>query len=143
MKGFTFIELLVVVSIVLTLSVMSSVFYSRFLTQNNVSNVQDQLLSSLRKAQIYAMMERRGGDWGVHYGSNKIVVFQGSTYAGRNAALDEFFDLAGTITITGFIDIIFTRITGLPSSSGIITISGPNNTTKQVIVNSEGVASRN
>ncbi len=148
-RGFTLIELLVVIVIISILGSMSAVFYSRFLTQSNVSSVQDKLLGSFRKAQMYAMMSRQAGDWGVHYESstNKIILFQGSTYGSRNTAFDESTNVASSINFGTFTDVTFSRITGLPkngipSNTPTITITGPNNTNKTIIINSQGVASR-
>ncbi len=143
-RGFTLIELLLVVIIVLTLGAMSAVFYSRFLTQNNVATIQDKFLGSLRKAQMYSMMSRKSNTlpWGVHYESNQITLFQGTSYGTRTTALDEKFTVANSIIISGVTDVIFARTTGIPSASGTITITGPNSTSKTITLNSQGVASR-
>jgi len=140
-EGFTLIELLLVISIVLIIGTFSVIFFSRFLTQNAVSNTQDQLIGQLRKAQVYAMMGRRNGNWGVRFGSNTITLFQGNSYAGRNTAFDETFSQNANISISGFTEIVFTKTTGLPNTTGTYTIIG-NDTSKQIIVNSQGVASR-
>lgn len=148
-SGFTLIELILVVSIMLTLGVMTTVFYSRFLTQSSVSNVQDQLLSSLRKAQMYAMMSRKSSllNWGVNFTGNQIILFQGNSYATKTPGLDETFSVSNTITISGWPagGFIFTRETGIPTPAGptTITINGPNNVSGSITVNSQGVATRN
>jgi prepilin-type N-terminal cleavage/methylation domain-containing protein len=139
--GFTLIELLLVVSIMLIMGTSSVVFFSRFLTQNAVANTQDRLVGQLRKAQIYAMMGKENGSWGVRFESNTIVLFQGNSYAARNTAFDETFKENSSISISGFSEIIFSKTTGIPSVSGTYTITG-NDSSKQVIVNSQGVVSR-
>ncbi|MEK7573852.1 MAG: prepilin-type N-terminal cleavage/methylation domain-containing protein [Patescibacteria group bacterium] len=134
--GFTLIELLLVISIMLTVGSFSVVFFSRFLTQNAVANTQDRLLGQLRKAQMYAMMGKQNGNWGVRFGSNTITLFlQG------NSAFDEKFTENATISISGFSEIVFTKTTGLPSTTGTYTIAG-NDSSRQVTVNSQGVVSR-
>jgi prepilin-type N-terminal cleavage/methylation domain-containing protein len=140
-KGFTLIELLLVVALVGVLGYISIGFYSRFFTQNAVANTTDQLTSELRKAQIYSMMGKQNSSWGVHKGTNQIILFQGSSYTGRNVAFDEIFSVNQNVSLTGLSDIIFSRMTGTPSASPTIVISG-NNNTKTVIVNSQGVVSR-
>lgn len=136
--GFTLVELLLVVSIVLIIGTFSAVFYTRFLTQNAVANTQDQLVGQLRKAQIYSMMGKQNGSWGVKYSSitKKITL-----YLTGNSAFDENFTTNNNITISGFSDLSFARITGLPSTTGTYTITG-NDSSRQVIVNSQGVVSR-
>jgi len=139
--GFTLIELLLVISIVLIIGTFSVVFFSRFLTQNAVANSQDQLITELRKAQIYAMMGRQNGNWGVKFGSNKITLFQGNSYDTRNNAFDETFTQNPNIAISGFSEIVFAKATGLPSTSGTYTITG-SDSSKQITVNSQGIVSR-
>ncbi len=134
-RGITIIELLLVVAIILTLGLMSASFYSRFLTQNAVGNTQNQLVNSFRKAQTYSMMGKQNGVWGVRYASNQITL-----YLTGDSSFDESFDVNNTVTVTTF-DIAFAKITGLPSSTGDITITGGNNT-KIVTINSQGVASK-
>jgi len=142
-EGFTLIELLLVISIISVIGTFSAVFFSRFLTQNAVANTQDQLIGQLRKAQIYAMMGKQNDSWGVIFGSNKITLFKGPSYAGRTPAFDETFSENANISIPSFpaLGIIFTKVTGLPSTTGTYTIFG-NDSSKQVSVNSQGVASR-
>lgn len=139
--GFTLIELLLTIVIITVIGSFSVVFFSRFLTQNAVANTQDQLIGQLRKAQLYAMMGRQNGNWGVAVAAGKIILFQGNTYATRNTAFDETFSVNSNITISGFSEILFSKMTGLPNTSGTYTVNG-SGSSKQVIVNSQGVASR-
>ena len=128
LKGFTLIELLIIVALLSIVSVMSVVFYSRFFTQNAVSNSSDQLVGELRKAQMYSMMGRKNGAWGVTFSANKFILFQGNSYATRNSAFDESFSVNPNINVSGLTELTFARITGIPSANPTITISGNNNT---------------
>lgn len=136
--GFTLIELLLTITIVLILGGMTSPFLARFLTQNNVSNVNEQMSGQIRKAQIYSMMSKKNGSWGVTVNNGKIVLFQGSTFNSRDSALDEIFNLSPNIIISGLTEIVFKKVTGLPNTTQTITISG-NGQTKTIIVNSQGI----
>ena len=140
-EGFTLIELLLVISIISIIGTFSVVFFSRFLTQNAVANTQDRLLGQLRKAQIYAMMGRQNDSWGVDFRSNTITLFKGPSYLDRTIAFDEKFSENANISISGFSEIVFTKTTGLPSTFATYTITG-NDSSKQITVNSQGVASR-
>jgi len=134
-RGITIIELLLVIAIISTLGIFSASFYARFLTQNAVENTQNQLVNSFRKAQIYSMMGKQNGTWGVRYTPNQITL-----YLVGNSSFDEIFDLNDNVTVTTF-DITFAKITGLPSSTVNITITGGNNT-KTVTINNQGVVSK-
>lgn len=139
--GFTFIELFLSVSFVLILLLLAVPFYSRFFAQNDVANTADVLVGSLRKAQLYSMMGRRNGTWGVNYSSNTITLFQGSTFATRNSALDERFSVNSAVTITGLTQLTFVRVTGTPSATPTITVAG-NNNKKTITINGQGVVSK-
>ncbi len=141
-QGFSLIELLVVIAIVGVLGLMTTVFYSRFIIQNSVANMEDSLSATLRKAQMYSMMGKQNSNWGVTLNSGKIVLFSGNTYATRNSAFDETISYNTAISINGFSDVVFTRISGIPNTTPTITISG-NNSTEQVQVNNQGVVLRN
>lgn len=140
--GFTLIELILVVAVISIVAASSTPIYSRFLLQNSVANTADQLIGSLRKAQIYSMMGRQGSSWSVNYSSNTLTLYKGSSFAGRDSSFDETFSINPNVSISGFTDINFARITGLPTPSGVtITTSSGNNQTT-VTVNSQGVVTR-
>lgn len=142
-KGYTLIEVILVMAIVLTVGVGATGFYGRFLTQNAVGNTVDQIVQNFRKAQSYAMESRKSNasGWGVNYASSTITLYQGATYGGRNQALDEKFAINGNITVSpSSFDINFARMTGIPNPVSI-TISGQGNS-KTVTLNSQGMVTR-
>lgn len=148
-RGVTFIELILVVSIILTLSIMSTVFYSRFLMQDSVEHAIDQLVGSLRKAQLYSMMSRYSDSWSVAYSANKVYLFKGVTFATRTTAYDEVFDTGGSISVSGISSstvVSFnrgtgSRVTGDPASVVTITVSGGTHS-ESIFVNGQGMVTR-
>lgn len=140
-KGFTLIELVLVVAIVSLLGLLTLPFFSRFFNQNAVSNAVDQLTGELRKAQVYSMVGKQNGPWGVSYNSNTITLFQGNTYATRNTGLDEKFNVNPAITISGITEVDFSRLTGTPSATPVIVISGTG-TSKTITLNSLGIVNK-
>lgn len=142
MRGFTLIELILVLAIMLTISVMAPTFYSRFLLQNAVANTSDQLTGSLRKAQLYSMVGKQNSAWSVNFSASTITVYKGNNFASRETSFDEKFSVNTNVSISGITDINFARLTGVPTptSSTINISSGSNFDT--IIVNSQGVVSR-
>ncbi len=137
-KGITVVELLLVTSIILTLGVMSISFHSRFIMQNALDNTANQLIGSFRKAQIYSLMGKQNGVWGVKYSSpaNEITLYLTGT-----SAFDENFSVNNNISVSGFTDISFAKATGIPSSTATIIVSGSNNN-RTMMINSQGVISK-
>ena len=140
-RGFTLIELILVVAMMILLGTLSSTFAARFLTQNGVLNASDQIIGDIRKAQINAMTGKQNSNWGVNYSSNTITLYKGNSYATRQTAFDEKFSVSASINISGFSDVTFARMTGTPSATPTITISGSGET-KTITINSQGVATR-
>jgi len=140
-KGFTLIELLVIIVILSTLLALSAPFYSRFILQDALSSTVDQFAGSFRKAQISAMMGKQNGSWGVNYSNNKITLFQGNSYIGRNSGFDEVFNINANIGVTGFTEVIFSRMTGIPGATAFITIHG-GGSSKTLSINKEGIVSK-
>lgn len=142
-RGFTFIEVIIVLAIVSTLSILAASFYSRFLTQNAVSTTRNRMVSQLRKAQIYSMTGKQsGGTWAVKYTTTPTS--QITLYLQGNSAFDENYSVNSNITISPAFDLTFAHF-GAPSGAAFpltITITG-NNTSKSITINSQGVVSNN
>lgn len=144
-SGVTLMELLLVVAMILILSTAGSVFYSRFVTQNALSNTVDQIVQTMRKAQTYSMVSRKdnGGGWGVSFTAPKLTLYQGSSFVSRNQELDEEFSVTWGVSMNpSTFDIHFARGTGLPSPAPTtIRVTGLS-TTKTITINAEGMVSR-
>ena len=111
-RGFTIIELLLVILIVSIITLMSASFYSRFLTQNAVDNTREQLVGSFRKAQTYSMMGKQNGVWGVRYtlSPKKITL-----YLTGSSAFDEIYNVNNGARFNTYV---------IPGNIGEITVNG-------------------
>jgi len=141
-KGFTIIELLLLIALLLILGTMTTAFTGRFLTQNAVENSTDQLVNELRKAQLNTMMGKSNSHWGVNYGSNAITLYKGNSYATRVTAVDEVFTVNVNILISGLTDINYWPTNGTPSATATITITDNKGSTNQIVVNNQGMVTR-
>lgn len=144
-RGFSFIEVILVVAIVSILGTLGTVFYTRFLNQNAVANTTDHLISQLRKAQIYSIQgKQNGGAWGVNYTTSpKQVQF----YLNGSSSFNENYSVNSAITISPTFNVLFTHATGVPTGATFpltITISEANtNVSGSITINSQGVVSKN
>lgn len=135
-SGFTYIEQLLIGALIVILGSLSGVYYSRFLLQGAVLNTADQLVSQLRKAQNYALTGKADSSWGVKQESGALVLF-----ATRSAQFDETFTLNPNVELSGFSQIVFQKVTGLPTATPTIAITGGGNSAS-VTINSWGVVNR-
>lgn len=140
--GVSFLELILVVALVSIISTASPVFYSKFILQNALANSADQMVGSLRKAQIYSMMSRKGDSWSVNYSSNAITLYKGTSFASRDSSFDEKFELNPNVNVSGITDISFSKITGLPSLASLTIVISSGDNSQIITVNNQGVVSR-
>lgn len=121
-KGFTLIELLLVIAIIAIIAASSAPFISRFLTQNYLEVSTDKVVSTIRKAQFYAMSNKDNTVWGFCKSGTNIRLYQGSCVS---PSYKEDFDLS-KVAISGLTDVSFSGSSakrGEPSAPVTISIT--------------------
>lgn len=142
MKGFTIIELLMVIAFVAILAGMVTPFTSSFISRNNYQVTIDRVLSEVWKAQSYAMEGKSvGGNtvWGVCISGSSFRLFNGSC-AGPNTKED--YEIPNGITVSGITSVTFDDLRGEPTPvSDIVVSSSYGNTT--ISLGAAGLVERN
>lgn len=139
MKGFTLIEILLVIAIVLTVGFLSSAYPLQLISQTVVNNSADEMKSVLWKAQAYAMSGRAHSAWGVHYDSFAMTLFKGDSYNNRNQSFDEITNIDDSVSVSGFEDAIFMAPGGRPQAPVSNIIITRANSVASFSINAEGV----
>jgi type II secretory pathway pseudopilin PulG len=138
MKGFTLIEVILVVALVIAVAAVALPSPARFVFSQQVDVVVDELSGSFRKAQSYSMAGKVGSSWGVSVRDGRIILFQGSSYAGRDAAYDESYAIPQRVEVSGVDEVIFTGPSGRPLTTPEISIAWKDANWLYVL-NAEGV----
>ena|SRR3989344_7482496 len=141
-RGVSIIELLLVVAIVTILAIPTAAVGSNFLTRNNLQNKTNEVVSSLRIAQIGSISGKEDSRWGVTVTPNQIVLFKGDTYILRDPLFDQTFSIPGSISITNF-EVVFDKVTGNPSSTWLINVSNDIGESNSVSINEIGIVDVN
>ena len=139
--GFTLLEVLLTVTLMGVLAGLALPIVPRWLQLNDVDVVANTVAQSLRRAQVQAQSGAGDTSWGVSVDASdndQIVLFQGASYAARDTAYDEVFELPATIAVSGVSEVVFAVLTGEPGATGTVTLTTNTNQVRTVVVNAVG-----
>jgi len=141
MKGFTLIELLLVIGgigIIAALTIPVGVNFYRIQVLDETAG---DILVALRRAQSQAMFQKNDSAFGVRFLSDSYVLFEGNSY-GEVPSQDEPFNLMGGITTSGIVEVDFAKLTGIPNTTGTLTITSGNDS-QGIHINAQGKVEKN
>lgn len=137
-KGFTLIEILIVVAIGVFLVILTLPLGINFYRTQQLDSAAGETVQALRRAQLNAMSVKDDSAFGVYFGSGQTgqyVLFRGNSYSVRTD--EEVFDIVDDIVFGGISEVVFSRLDGIPDAVGNITLTlGAD--TKTVNINTAG-----
>ncbi|MFW0862435.1 MAG: pilus assembly FimT family protein [Candidatus Komeilibacteria bacterium] len=139
--GFNLVQVLLVVAIFLVIASMSVPSLYQFQTGAQIDTVAAEISQNLRRAQSKAIVGYNNSNWGVYFTEDVYTIFSGNDYNTRDANEDEDYTYSSAIQLVNdFSDeILFTKITGTPSTAGTITLSTTGNEQAIITINTLGV----
>jgi prepilin-type N-terminal cleavage/methylation domain-containing protein len=139
-KGFTLIELIVVVGIVVILIGASLFSYNSFFTIDVLRSVKLEVMDNLRLAESEAVGGKNDSAFGVYFETNRYTLYQGNFYSERVASQDVVFDLSSGVHLSNLSEINFAQKTGLPSAAGsLILTDASGDRTETIFINQAGL----
>lgn len=124
MKGFTVIEILLVIAIAVVLFALVFPLGINFYRDWQLQNTTQQILQTLRKAQGRAMASELDSSFGIYIQERSYVLFKGDSFENRENQLDEVFDLPLSIVIDSSPkEIVFSKLRGEPKGEEEIIIN--------------------
>jgi prepilin-type N-terminal cleavage/methylation domain-containing protein len=140
-RGFTFIEMVVVLGIGAILVVSALPMFSGFQASSQYVEAGAQVVQSLRLARERSLSGFGDSPYGVFFvanqsGPSSLVVFKGNSYAARQAAMDMRFVLGETIQISTSLpgnEVVFSKNTGMPSVAGQIILRQKNKERENIV----------
>jgi prepilin-type N-terminal cleavage/methylation domain-containing protein len=118
-KGFTFIELMLVVAMIAMLAGMTVPITFGSLKKQSVEEESSKLLSVLRQTQAKSMKGRGDSPWGVYFTPESYTVFKGNSYEERESVYDEVFEISPSMSVAGAPEIVF-DYEGIPRIKGLV-----------------------
>lgn len=137
-QGFSLIEVLLAIALIALLSGLAAPVFLRLQTKNDLDLAAVSLAQSLRRAQVLAQAVDGDTSWGVKAQNGSIVIFKGVSYTARDTLYDESFDLPAGISPSGTTEYVFSKFTGLPQTTGSVTLSTESDT-QTVTLNAKGI----
>ena len=137
--GFSLIEMLLSVMIIGMITAVSVPLYNSFLARNDLDITSQQIAESFRRAQIYARGVQGDSAWSVEVQTSAVTLFKGTVFASRDTSYDETITLPGRVTASGLGEVRFAILTGLPNTTGTVTLTSNASETKTVTINAEGM----
>jgi len=141
--GFTLVELLIVLGIVIVVSILSIPFIQSFQDSSDLQTYADNLNYVLRRAHQQAVNGQNNSSWGVYFNEagKNFTLFKGDSFATRDQSYDQAFDYPNIFNIsTDFGDqIIFSVYSGQASVTGSIIFSGKNNKQRIISISSSNI----
>lgn len=141
--GFTLIEILVVVFILVVISTISVQAFNRYKERQNIDVNTQIVAEALKEARDQTLDSLDSSSYGVHVSSSTAIVFKGSVYSpldpsNENRNLLPPVIVAST-TLSGT-DIVFERLTGETLNPGSIFIGVPGkDLLKEIVIEPTGL----
>ena len=123
MRGFTLIEALTIVGILIVLIAVSIPAFRFFQKESDLNNSVEEALNTLRLAQNKTIASEGASQYGVHFEAGKCVLFKGTTY-NPSASDNEIHNLPQSVEIDkvelagGGQEVVFARVTGTTNQFG-------------------------
>jgi len=138
--GFTLLEVLLSVTILTMLTGISLPILASLNNRNDLDITTQTIAMQLRRAQSYARGMSQDSAWGVRVQSGGSTLFKGASYAARDAGYDEQTALPSTIVPSGLGETVFSKLSGVPSVAGTVTLTlQTNNEVRTVTLNAKGM----
>ena len=154
-QGFTLIELLIVIAGLLLLGAAAFPIYGNLQVSAQLNETTSQLVQATRTARERSMAGLGDSQHGVYIdinsGADRYILYQGSSYSGRDQDYDRVIDLDGALSFSATwftligsdVDINFSKGLGSPGNIGTLTLTHEVSGSSDIVVNSLGTIGEN
>ena len=135
-RAFTAIEALMTIGIIAVTAGVSVPLYRNYQVRSDLNIATEQMLHALRRAQLLARAGEQASAWGVHVSDG--ILFRGITYDERAPGSDESYPVPPSVSATGLIEVVFSPVSGTPTTEGEIILTAINGDQRIITIRSAG-----
>ncbi len=138
MRGFTFIEILIIIGLISLLAILGFNFVFSFYYQFALEGEFELLINLIKKIRLEALDNLYSLPRGLYFTTSSYIVFSGNNYLSRNSQYDIVYPRFEKIQIIApFNEIVFQNFSATTSASGTIELKLFDQKRK-IIINNEG-----
>ena len=148
--GITFLELLVVITIIIVLAAAATPIYTNFQPQSQLNESTAQILQQIRTGVEFSKARYNNEAHGLYLeinpGDDRVILYQGDSYATRDSAYDRIITLDPPITLSSSLtgnEVNFTKGNGYPDNTGTIVVTHSVAGTRSISINEYAIADAN
>ena len=127
-KGFSLIEIVIVIAIFVVLFALTLTAFSRFNSNQALNRSVSEVTSVLNEARALTLASFDNTVYGVHLLSDSTTLFKGQTFSpsdpdNKITTISSKVSISNIVLSGGGNDIIFQRLTGKTDQDGTMTLS--------------------
>ena len=144
-SGFTLLEVLIVLVIIAVLVMIILGTFIEFRKSQAIEKDTELVVQVLNQARNQTLYSKNSSAYGVHFSTNEITLFTGSTFSAGAIDNDNYIlastETSLTTTLTGGgSDVVFKRLSGETEQDGTVVVSSSGITkTKTVTIYKTGL----
>ncbi len=126
--GVSLIEILMVIAIFLVLFVLTTRSFSTTNASKALDTEAQHIVAELNRARSLTLSSKNSQQYGIHFATTSITLFQSATYEVGSSTNDTVFlrtliQVASTSFAGGGSNVVFERLTGKTTQNGTVTLS--------------------
>jgi len=120
--GFTLIELVIVVVILLIIAGVSVPLYFKFQEFSERESVKGEALQAIREIQTQAALGIDNQNRGIYFSGHNYTTYAGTAYGSKVVGSDQTYSLSNIVSASSNTDINFLKIAGTPTLATSLTL---------------------
>ncbi len=145
-KGFTFIEIIVAVAILMIITIVAITSLNTFRENQSLNNAVNETVSLINQARSTTLSSQDFSQHGIHFESARAVLFKGVAFSEPNVdnvvfATPSSVEISSIFLNGGGVDMIFQKLTGKTDQFGSIIFRVKNDIskTKTIYIKNTGI----